>query len=250
MAGASQKKTAAFRRLKRFARGLFLGTFYFLLAVAILLLGTSIYVCASTAPRIHAVEDYEQNTADAILVLGCGVQSMNPSLMLRDRLDTAIALYNAGVAPKLLMSGDHGGEYYNEVGVMKAYAMEHGIPSEDIFMDHAGFSTYESLYRAKALFGCDSLVVVTQEYHLYRTLHLGNRLGLNISGGSAPGSRYPGQLYRELREILARDKDVITGLTLPPPSVPLGDPIDITGDGNITNDAAFSAILEQKGLAQ
>lgn len=248
MADASHKKPAATGRLKRIMRGFLLVFFYLMLAAAILVLGVSLYVCASTASQIQSVETCDQADADAILVLGCGVQSLNPSLMLQDRLDTAIELYNRGVAPKLLMSGDHGGAYYNEVGVMKAYAIEKGVPSEDIFMDHAGFSTYESLYRAKELFGCDSLVVVTQEYHLYRTLHLGNRLSLNISGVSAPGSRYPGQIYRELREILARDKDFITGLTQPAPTVPLGEPIDITGDGNVTNDVAFSAIMEQKGL--
>ena len=94
--------------------------------------------------------------ADCIMILGCGVRNGEPSPMLKDRLDTGIELYKKGLAPKIIMSGDHGGEFYNEVGVMKLYAIINGVPSTDIFMDHAGFSTYESLYRAKEVFGVDS----------------------------------------------------------------------------------------------
>ena len=115
-----------------------------------------------TADNIEASEPY-----DCILVLGAGVNEDEPSDMLRDRLDTAIELYNTGIAPKILMSGDHGCEDYDEVNVMKNYAIAKGVPSEDIFMDHAGFSTYESLYRAKAVFGAERVVVVSQKYHLY-----------------------------------------------------------------------------------
>lgn len=216
--------------------------------VTTLIFGINAYVCFSTTPYIYSEEDYQSQSADCILVLGCGVKSLTPSLMLRDRLDAAIRLYKTGVAPKLLMSGDHGEENYNEVGVMKAYAIEQGVPAEDIFMDHAGFSTYESLYRVKEIFGCQRVVVVTQKYHLYRALYLGNKLDINISGFSADTVRYAGQTYRDIREILARDKDFITAIIKPVPQSVKGEKIDISGNGNITNDNAFDVIAEQKGI--
>ena len=146
------------------------------------------------------------------------------------------------------MSGDHGGEYYNEVGVMKLYAIKKGVPSEDIFMDHAGFSTYESLYRAKELFGIKKLVAVTQRYHLYRTVYLGKSLNINISGVSTANYNYGGMLHREIREILARDKDLFTAILNPEPKMPLGNKISILGDGNITNDEAFLSMAKKNNV--
>ena len=173
---------------------------------------------------------------DCILVLGCGVRDDgSPTPMLADRLKRGIALYENGSAPKLLMSGDHSRTDYNEVGAMKAHAMEAGIPGEDIFMDHAGFSTYESLYRAKAVFGVERLIIVTQEYHLYRALYIAERLGLEAYGVSADYRTYVGQNFREGREILARLKDVFTTVFWPEPTY-LGEAIPVSGDGNITND--------------
>lgn len=180
--------------------------------------------------------------------MGCGVVDSSPSPMLKDRLDTAIALYKKGAADKLLMSGDHGGEYYNEVGVMKLYAIEQGVPASDIFMDHAGFSTYETLYRVKELFGCDKIIAVTQEYHLYRTVYLGKSLDLDITGVSSESYKYGGHIFRILREIVARDKDFFTAVFKPEPEMPLGDKIDITGDGAVTNDKAFETLASQKGI--
>ena len=113
----------------------------------------SAYVKSETAARILSAEEAAKQDADCILVLGCGVRpDGTPSLMLTDRLETGIALYRAGAAEKLLMSGDHGTEDYDEVNTMKRIAKESGVPSADIFMDHAGFSTYDSVYRAKEIF--------------------------------------------------------------------------------------------------
>ena len=104
---------------------------------------------------------------DCILVLGCGVrEDGTPSHMLEDRLRRGVELYKAGVAPKLLMSGDHGRTDYDEVNTMKQYAIDAGVPSEDIFMDHAGFSTYESMHRANSIFCAEKILIVTQKYHL------------------------------------------------------------------------------------
>lgn len=173
---------------------------------------------------------------DCILVLGCGVrQDGTPTAMLADRLKRGTALYDLGAAPKLLMSGDHGRDEYNEVGAMKQYAADRGIPTEDIFMDHAGFSTYESLYRAKEVFGVEKVIIVTQEYHLYRALYIARRLGLEAYGVSSDYRAYAGQPIREFREVLARLKDAVTTVFWPEPTY-LGEVIPVSGDGNLTND--------------
>ncbi len=173
---------------------------------------------------------------DCILVLGCQVKADGtPSPMLSDRLKRGIDLYKRGVAPKIIMSGDHGRKEYDEVNAMKQAAMDEGIPSEDIFMDHAGFSTYESLYRAKEIFQADKLVVVTQEYHLYRALYIAKKLGIEAYGVTADYHTYFGQANREVREILARGKDFLKGMIKPAPTF-LGEIIPVSGDGNLTND--------------
>lgn len=173
---------------------------------------------------------------DCILVLGCYVhKDGNPSDMLHDRLRRGVELYDLGAAPKLLMSGDHGRTDYDEVAAMKQFAIDAGIPSEHIFMDHAGFSTYESLYRAKEIFQAKKILIVTQEYHLYRAIYIANQLGLEAYGVSADYRNYSGQTSRDIREFLARVKDFGTGIFKPEPTY-LGDTIPIWGNGDLTND--------------
>lgn len=173
---------------------------------------------------------------DCIIVLGCQVKpDGTPSHMLRDRLERSIELYNLGAAPKLLMSGDHGQKEYDEVNTMKNYAVDTGVPSSDVFMDHAGFSTYETMYRAKEIFGVKKAVIVTQKYHLYRALYIAERLGIEAYGVPADYRTYSGQAKRDVREVLARCKDFVTTILLPEPTYG-GNPIPVSGDGNITND--------------
>ena len=155
--------------------------------------------------------------------------------MLSDRLKRAVELYKAGAAPKIIMSGDHGRSAYDEVNAMKQYAIEHGVPSEDVFMDHAGFSTYETMYRAKEIFDADSIIVVTQEYHLYRAVYIADWLGMNTQGVSSDYRVYAGQVYRDVREILARCKDFAKVIVKPEPTF-LGDVIPVSGNGDVTND--------------
>ena len=102
-------------------------------------------------------------------------------------------------------------------------------------MDHAGFSTYESIFRAKEIFGADKVVIVTQEYHLYRALHIADALGVEAYGVSADLNAYGGQTMRDLREILARNKDFLSGIFKPNPTY-LGKPISLEGSGDVTND--------------
>ena len=173
---------------------------------------------------------------DCILVLGCGVwDDGRPSHMLEDRLKQAVALHQLGVSEKLLMTGDHGRVDYDEVATMKRFAVDAGIASEDVFMDHAGFSTYDSMYRAMAIFQAKKIVIVTQEYHLYRAIYIARELGMEAYGVAADYRTYSGQSYREMREILARSKDYISCLLKPEPTY-LGEGIPIWGDGNATND--------------
>ena len=210
----------------------------------ITVLGINGYVKSSTSDQIITTEEAaEQTDIDCILVLGCYVHdSGRPSDMLADRLRRGIELYQSGAAPKLLMSGDHGQKDYNEVKAMKLEAMEEGIPSEDIFMDHAGFSTYESIFRARDVFAADKIIIVTQEYHLYRALHIANALGVEAYGVAADYNTYVGQAYRELREILARNKDFATSILKPAPTY-LGEVIPVSGDGNLTNDEDMEPAL-------
>lgn len=176
------------------------------------------------------------NKSDAILVLGCQVmEDGSLSLMLKDRLDKAVELYKQGIAEKIIVSGDHGREEYDEVNAMKSYLIENEIPSENIFMDHAGFSTYESLYRAGYIFKVEKLTVVTQEYHLYRAVYIGNKLGIETYGVPATKTAYYGQTSREIREILARDKDFVKCIFKSKPTY-LGESIPVSGNGDLTND--------------
>ena len=172
---------------------------------------------------------------ECIMVLGAAVNpDGTPSQMLKDRLETGIALYHMGVAPKLLLTGDNGQMEYNEVQVMKNFAVDRGVAEEDIFLDHAGFSTYDSVYRASYVFGVESMVVVTQEYHLYRALYGCNRMGIDAVGASADQAVYRGQEMREGREILARVKDFGMWLVKPEATF-LGEAIPISGSGRTTH---------------
>lgn len=187
-------------------------------------------VVLSTDEQILPSADTPPEDLDCILVLGCGIRpDGSPTPMLASRVQRAAELYHAGWANKILMSGDNSRKDYNEVGTMKAEAMKLGVPEEAIVLDHAGFSTYDSIYRARDIFGADRLVIVTQEYHLSRALYLANALDLTAWGVAAAPRNDAGQIGRDLREILARDKDFFTALLQPEPTY-LGDPVLLDGD--------------------
>ena len=212
---------------------------YGIIIIAILMiivLGINLYVKASTNKQILGENDYTKlSDIDCIIILGAGVWGDKPSPILEDRLLEGIKLYQNNVSDKIIMSGDHGRESYDEVNIMKNYAIEKGIPSENIFMDHAGFSTYESIYRARDIFKAKKIVIVTQKYHLYRALYAANCLGLEAYGLGADPRQYSGATFRELREILARDKDFIKCIFKPKRTY-LGDTIPVSGNGDVTND--------------
>lgn len=197
-------------------------------------LGIDYYVVKSTEKYILAPENAGEGY-DCILVLGCGVHGDTPSHMLEDRLLQGIELYENGASEKMLMSGDHGKENYDEVNVMKDFAVRRGVSAENIFMDHAGFSTYESMYRAKEIFTAEKILIVTQDYHLHRAIYDARAMGIEAYGVASNPRTYAGQLYRDIREVLARNKDFIYCIIKPEPTY-LGDEIPVQGNGNVTND--------------
>ncbi len=205
--------------------------------ICILIVGTisiNLYMTNYSNKYIIDIDSYKKlNNLDCIIVLGSGMVGDKPTPILEDRLIKGIELYNLGVTDKILMSGDHGNTYHDEVNLMKKYAIETGIPSNNIFMDHAGFSTYETMYRAKEIFKVDKAVLVTQEYHMYRSIYIARKMGIEAYGVTTDNLK--GDKYREAREVLARNKDFFSVIIKPNPKY-LGEEIPISGDGNLTND--------------
>ncbi|NLK04203.1 MAG: DUF218 domain-containing protein [Clostridiales bacterium] len=198
--------------------------------------GINTFIKTSSKKRFLSLEEATNlDDVDCILVLGAGVWGDRPTHMLEDRLEYGISLYKMGASGKLLMSGDHGRENYDEVNIMKNYAVNHGVLSSDVFMDHAGFSTYESIYRARDIFEAEKIIIVTQEYHLYRALFIADKLGLEAYGVASDPREYVGQRSRNIRELLARVKDFLYVIVKPEPTY-LGDTIPVSGDGDVTND--------------
>ena len=202
---------------------------------AAVLAGTNAAVVFTTKDRIVSTSEAAAIPADAIVVLGASVlPDGTPSQILRDRIDCGVELYFAGAAPKIIMSGDNSTDTYNEVRAMKAYAVSRGVPSEDIFCDHAGFSTYESMYRAKHVFGAQRIVVATQTYHLYRALYTAHALGMEALGVASDYRSYGGQLWFDAREVPARTKDFFKSV-VQPSSQFVGDPISLNQSGDVTD---------------
>ena len=173
------------------------------------------YVILSTKNRIVSGDSELLTDIDYIVILGAGIRRGKPSPMLEDRLKTGISLYNNDISNKILITGDHMNDDYDEVTVMKNYLLEHGIPEEDIITDNYGISTYDSIYRVKNVYKSNKVVIVSQRYHLYRALFLSDNLDLESYGVEADLRYYYGQWYSEIREILARNKDFIKGIIKP-----------------------------------
>lgn len=222
------------RRKQRLGRRILRGIGLCLLCGAVLFLGINALVYFPG--RTLIVEASAARPAEAVLVLGALVYpDGRVSPMLADRLDVALALYEAGKAEKILLSGDHGKVEYDEVNTMRRYLETRGVPPEDIFMDHAGFDTYDSMYRARDVFQANRLIVVTQGFHLPRALWIADRLGLEVQGVVADQYVYYDAAYYEVREMLARVKAFGEVVTRRRP-VFLGPVIPIQGDGRQTHD--------------
>lgn len=207
-------------------------------ALAIVVLAVNLMVTGRASAYISNADDIDSlEHVECVLVPGARVYSdASLSLILKDRVDCAIAIYQAGKADRLLFSGDHGQEDYDEVNAMMAYAVSQGVPQEDIFLDHAGFSTYETMVRARDVFCVKSVIIVTQKFHLSRAVYLARRLGLDACGVNSDPRQYQDAVRDTLREFLARVKDFFYVNVFVPEPTYLGEPIPITGDSSLTHD--------------
>ncbi len=196
------------------------------------------YMISFSSQYILTPEEYEAMNFDCVLVLGAGVWGDSPSHMLEERLNKSIEVYNSQCTDRLLMSGDHSKKDYDEVNVMKSFAIEKGAVSNEVFMDHAGFSTYESMYRARDVFEVESVIIITQRYHLYRAIYDARKLGLDAYGVEADGQydyHITVRAYNNFREALARCKDFVWCIMKPEPTF-LGEVIPISASGELTDD--------------
>lgn len=201
--------------------------------LAFIIINLSIII--ATRDSIYETIDNMPN-AQAALVLGARVYSNGqPSTTFNDRIQTAITLYNQRKVNKILVSGDNGQESYDEVNAAKATLQNAGIPDQDIFLDHAGFDTYDSLYRAQAIFQIDRLTVVTQKFHLPRAIYIGKRLGIKTNGLIADKRIYRAAVRNQIRESLARIKAFLDLLAKSEPRF-LGPQIPISGNGQASWD--------------
>ena len=185
-----------------------------LLAAIVLCVAINLYVIALASRYIVTQEDAPR--AQYILVLGASViDNAYPSNMLEDRILTAVQLYQSGAADVILMSGDHRSDYYNEVEVMRNYAISCGVPADAVQMDHAGISTYDSMRRAADATPQARVIVVTQRYHLYRAVYNACALGLDAYGVAADRRPYTQWWFNQGREAMARIKDFFAVILRP-----------------------------------
>ncbi len=230
----SQEAKSLKSKIKRFISALLLISF--LLAQFPLFI--NVYMLEYSNKYILTFEEASKDSFDCVLVLGAGVWGSAPSPMLKERLTKGIELYKSGCTQRMLMSGDHGKDSYDEVNVMKLFAVENGVIADEIFMDHAGFSTYESMYRARDIFQVKKVVIVTQRYHLYRAVYNARKLGLDAYGVEADGM-YDYSLsvrtFNNGREALARCKDFVWCIFKPEPTY-LGEVIPVSSSGSLTDD--------------
>ena len=205
---------------------LFIFSFTIFTNLRILKYGSPVYTSIDACPGKYCA-----------VVLGAGVvQNMYLSPVLEDRVRTAVGLYKAGKVKKLLMSGANHTKNYNEVKAMKNHAVKWGVNPRDIFLDYASFSTYESMYRAQYIFGIKEAVIITQRFHVNRSVYLAKKFDIKAVGLVADRRGYIYIRQYRLREKLARVKAWVEAVILRPLPSYLGDPIPISGDGRVTHD--------------
>lgn len=186
----------------------------------------------------YIIKADEVPESDAIIVLGAYVSPDGiVSQILEERLKVGYELYRQGKAGKIIVSGDHSRKDYDEVNAMKKYYLDKNIPSEDVFMDHAGFTTYESMYRAKYIFGVNKVVIVSQKFHVPRAIFIARQLGIEAYGVEAETGNYSRFVIvsNNIRESIARCKAFITAAIKPKPTF-LGETIPVNGSGTVTDD--------------
>lgn len=200
------------------------------LFVVIIIIAINLYITNSSNSQIFSPED-SLETHQVALLLGASVHADGTlSSIMEDRTLTAIELYEDGNVEKILVSGDHGTQKYDEVNAIKNFLLKNNIPAEDIFTDHAGFDTYDSVYRARDIFEVDSMIIVTQDFHLPRAVYIANSLGVESVGVIADKRDYKDKERNFLRESIARVKAFFNVILNSEPEF-LGEKIPVTGDG-------------------
>ena len=218
----------------------------FLAFICLFLLGAAVFcginaaVVLTARPHILTEEEACKLDADCILVLGSSVYGNTLAPTVENRVLTGLALYEGGSSDRLLMSGDHGKKDYDEVNSMKQYCVDKGVEPNVIFLDHAGFSTYDSMYRARDIFGVRKVIIVTQGYHLYRAVYIARALGLEAYGvvADGPDHSFLSDLRNQVRESLARVKDFVICIIEPEPTY-LGEAIPISGSAELSDDKEY-----------
>ena len=215
---------------------LILTTFLLIFAAALATLAINIGMILAAKKYVYS-DIISLPDRTAVLVLGSQIRGRSLSPVLQDRVDAGISLMETGKGKKLLLSGDHGQRYYDEVNAMRLYVLANApaILEEDIFMDHAGFSTWDSMYRARDVFEVKDLIIVTQQFHISRAVCMARSLGLDAVGYGINQDRFKGRSLRSwhLREYLARIKAFYSIMAKPKPRY-LGEKIPISGDGRAT----------------
>ncbi|MDH5717339.1 MAG: YdcF family protein [Spirochaetia bacterium] len=183
-------------------------------------------------------------SAQVAIVLGASVKAdKKPSEVLIERLDKSIELYRNHKVQKLLFTGDNSGKYYDEVNVMREYALRHNVKSKDIFLDHNGLRTLDSVYRSKNIFLIKNAILVTQRFHLPRALFLADHFDLNAFGYSADTGKINIDTFNLVREFLARYLAIIDVYVLSTTSKYKGKAVPIIGSGERTWD---KEVFEEK----
>jgi SanA protein len=197
-------------------------------------LGALALVLASNGWVLSGGRQATVESPDCALVLGAGVHpDGSPSMVLGDRLEEALSLYRSGRVRRILVSGDHRTVVHDEPNAMRTWLEAHGVPEEDIFMDHAGLDTYSSMWRAKHVFGASRVVIPTQQFHLPRALWLARSLGMEAEGAPADRRTYRGAVWFQLRELLSRPK-AFAEVSIHRSPRHAGPPISLKGDGRVT----------------
>ncbi len=201
-----------------------------LIALAILMI---IYINLNIFGRNQNLIYEDMNNipkSQTAIIFGAKAVNGKMSPMFEDRVISALSLYDAKKVDKILVSGDHGSKDYDEVNAAKDYLVSKGADAEDIFTDYAGFDTYDTIYRAKEVFGVESAILVTQKYHLCRAIYISKSLGLKATGYASDLHNYPGSEIYGIREMFARVKAFFDVILKSKPKF-LGEKIPISGDG-------------------
>jgi len=202
-----------------------------ILTLFLILLGLSLVILLAARLTTGLAARGQVYTASTVpagrvaIVFGAGLsRSGFPTAVLQDRVAMAARLYFAGKVEKLLLSGDNRSIYHDEPGAMRQYALLLGVPEDALVLDSAGLRTYDTCYRARAIFGLTSAILVTQNFHLPRALYECNALGVASIGVAADLRTYrlSSVLYWNIRELFASAAALW--------DVHIGHPVPVLGD--------------------